>query len=201
MLKASSEAAGFSCTSVSGMEGSGGSRQPPFQTGTPPSKACGSSGTRSCSPLQRAAWGAAAATREGGQPAVPHRPFPSPRGNKATPKIRAPAGPAAPVQRRPPRLRALLGSVWGQGGNKSRLKAPEAPTVSWCPHMSALGGRWDRWRANTRVLQTHPEPAACTHGGTGSPAGGDGSTSLPGQHASPVPFCTARASQQLEMEK
>lgn len=53
-------------------------------------------GAGSCSPLQRAARGAAAALTEHGQPAVPCHPFPPPCSNKATPKIRAPAAPPAP---------------------------------------------------------------------------------------------------------
>lgn len=96
--------------------------------------------------------------------------------------------PHALVQRRTPGFRALLGSVRGQERNESRFKAPGAPTASCYPCMSALEELWDRRRTNTQVLQTQPEPALA-HTQERGATGGVRSTSLPGQHTSPVPFC------------
>lgn len=196
-LKASSEAARFYCPSLSGVEGSAGSWQPPSAS---PAKLAGAAGLHSlaslpepccvvragsCSPLQRAAQRTAAAAREHGQPAVPHRPFPP---QKATTKIWAPAAPPAsyPGPRETLQVQGCAREVLGSGRNQ---KSPGSPGVPRYAYTSISGELWDRQRTSAHVLQTQPEPAACPHRGEGS-HGADRRPSPPGQHAFSSSFCT-----------
>lgn len=159
-LKASSEVARFYCPSLSGVEGSAGSWQPP----SAPAKLVGAAGLHclaslpelccvvragGCSPLQRAAQRTAAAAREHGQPAVPHRPFPP---HKPTVTIWAPAAPPASYSGPRETLRV-------QGCAREVLRVREESEVSWNPWCSPLCIRERFGRALGQAENRHTCPA------------------------------------------
>lgn len=112
-------------------------------------------GAGSCSPLQRAAWGATAATKERGQPAVHHHPFPPLCSNKATPKIRASAAPPAPCPgpKETPQVHGTARKCLGSGRKRKSIEG------SWSPRCPSLSMHKRFGKALGQAENKHTGPA------------------------------------------